>query len=271
MASVYQIVTDRIIEKLEQGVIPWRKPWSSEGVARNWVTQKPYRGINQLLLSDGEYLTFKQVQEAGGKVKKGAKSEIVVFWKMLEKETEEGDKETIPLLRYYRVFSIRDCEGIESKVIPVDPKEHDPIEQAEEVLSKYKDKPTISHNDSSAYYSPDMDLVNVPKMTLFDKAEEYYSTLFHELVHSTGHKSRLNRKEMQGDASFGSESYSREELVAEVGSAMICTMTGIDHVTLDNSASYLDSWIRALKGDSRLIIGASSQAQKAVEYILGES
>ena len=116
-----------------------------------------------------------------------------------------------------------------------------------------------------------MDLVNVPKMTLFDKAEEYYSTLFHELVHSTGHKSRLNRKEMQGDASFGSESYSREELVAEVGSAMICTMTGIDHVPLDNSASYLDSWIRALKGDSRLIIGASSQAQKAVEYILGES
>ncbi|MCM3089154.1 zincin-like metallopeptidase domain-containing protein [Bhargavaea ginsengi] len=268
--SVYEIVTAKIIEQLEKGVVPWRQPWASGG-AVNWKTQKPYRGINTFLLEPGEYATFKQIQEAGGKVKKGAESHIVVFWKWLEKENEEtGEPEKIPYLRYYRVFEInKQAEGLESRRCE-SAFDHDPIEEAEEVVKGYLNGPTYSYRSGRAYYQPARDHINVPPLKDYRDAAGYYSTLFHEMVHSTGHRSRLARPGVtRQEISFGDEVYSKEELVAEMGAAMLCGVAGIENETIENSASYLQSWLRALKEDSRLIVQAAAQAQKAADYILG--
>lgn len=278
MSKVYDIVTEQIIKKLEKGVIPWHKPWYSYP-AVNWVSQKPYRGVNQLLLDGGEYATWNQIKKAGGWVKKGAKSQIITFWKILkfkeEKEmtnVETGKTEIVehiervPMLRYYRVFNIKDCKGLKSKR-KVKKFEHDVIDKEEEIVNKYIDKPKIKHNTSEAYYSPSDDKVSLPYKEQFKDIEEYYSTLFHELVHSTGHGKRLNRKEIRRTGAFGSKDYSKEELVAEIGSAMLCSKAGIEQVTIDNSTAYIQSWLEALKKDTKMVIFAASQAQKAVEYM----
>src|SRR5699024_10281549 len=233
--------------------------------------QKPYRGINTMLLDGGEYATFKQIKEAGGKVKKGEKSHMVVFWKLTKFENEDektGEKEekTVPLIRYYRVFKVGEqTEGIEPKQQEV-AYDHDPIEEAENIIKNYMNCPDYTFNSGRAYYQPSMDVVNVPPMKDFDQIEEYYSTFFHEITHSTGHKSRLNRDgiiEMNG---FGSESYSKEELVAELGASMLCGVAGINNEIIDNSAAYIQSWLKALKNDKTLIVTASQQAQKASDY-----
>lgn len=264
--SVYNIVTERIIEKLEQGTIPWKKPWNAYP-AVNWVTQKPYRGINQLLLGSGEYATWNQVKKAGGSVKKGAKSEMVTFFKMLE--VEKGNEiETIPMLRYYRVFNIKDCERIEPKQ-KVETFEHDPIEEAERLVQNYTGCPEVVFGGGRASYAPGRDIIKMPERERFYTAAEYYSTLFHEMVHSTGHAGRLNRDGIEKYAAFGSERYSKEELVAEIGASMLCGVTGIGN-TIDNSVAYIQGWLGALKADSRLIVSAASQAQKAADYILGQ-
>ncbi|MED0665605.1 zincin-like metallopeptidase domain-containing protein [Bacillus badius] len=269
--KIYDIVTNKIIEKLEKGVVPWRRPWINGGAAVNWKTQKPYRGINTFLLEAGEYATFKQIQEAGGKVKKGEKSHIVVFWNLLEKENDEnGEIEKIPYLRYYRVFEINSqVEGLESKR-----KEqsfnHDPIEKAEEIYKGYANAPDYTFHSGKAAYYPTIDKINCPPLKDFPKVEEYYCTLFHEMIHSTGHKSRLARSGVTTqNVAFGDEVYSKEELVAEMGAAMLCGVAGIDNHTIENSASYIQSWLRALKEDKKMIISASQQAQKAVDYIQG--
>lgn len=268
--DVYQIVTDRIIKKLEQGIAPWRRPWNASGIAVNWKTQKPYRGINALLLEPGEYATFNQIKEAGGKVKKNAKSDIVVFWKWLEKEDEEtGETVKIPFLRYYRVFEINtQVEGLKSKrkIVEYD---HDPIEEAEKIFNGYRNAPTYTFNPGKAYYQPSTDRINVPPLKDFEIPEEFYCTLFHEMIHSTGHRSRLARPGVEQVASFGSETYSKEELVAEMGAAMLCGVAGIDNSTIDNSANYIGGWLRALKDDKRLVVQAAAQAQKAADWILG--
>lgn len=266
--KVYEMVTNQIIEKLEQGTIPWEKPFKS-GLAVNYVTQKAYRGINAWLLDGGEYATFKQITEAGGKVKKGAKSKIVVFWKLLDIEDEEtGEEAKMPLLRYYRVFKIGEqTEGIDPKR-NTDSYDHNPIEEAESVVKGYKNAPDYTSNSGRAYYAPKLDVVNVPPKEDFKEIEAYYSTFFHEIVHSTGHKSRLNRSGVAEFNGFGTENYSKEELVAELGASMLCATVGIENATLDRSASYIDSWLKALKDDRTMIIGASQQAQKAVDYIL---
>lgn len=270
------MITDQIITKLEEGTVPWRRPWIN-GMAVNWKTGRPYRGINTILLMGGEYATFKQVTEAGGKVKKGEKGQIVVFWKWIEKknadrETDKDDaKEKIPLLRYYKVFEINhQCEGLSSKRQDSS-FEHDPVIEAEAVVKGYEDRPSITYDPGSAYYQPSPDRVNVPPMKDFEDVHEYYSTLFHELIHSSGHPKRLNREGVTQPIQFGSEDYSKEELVAELGAAMLCGVTGIENTTLDNSASYIRSWLRALKNDKTLIVKASQQAQKASDHILGLS
>lgn len=269
--NVYEIITEKIIEKLENGVVPWRKPWISGG-AVNWKTQKPYRGINIFLLDAGEYATFKQIQEAGGKIKKGEKSHIVVFWKWLEKEDEEsGEVQKIPYLRYYRVFEINtQVEGLKSKREEMT-FNHNHIEKAEEIYKGYINSPDYTFYSGQAVYYPIVDKINCPPIKDFPKVEEYYCTLFHEMVHSTGHKSRLARPGVTTqNVAFGDEIYSKEELVAEVGAAMLCSVAGIDNSTIDNSASYIQSWLRALKEDNRLIVTAAAQAQKAADYILGK-
>jgi len=269
MTTVYQMVTDEIIKKLEAGTIPWRKPWRDTR-AVNWKTQKPYRGINALLLDPGEYLTFKQVQEAGGKVKKGAKYHIVVFWKWLEKKNEEtGNLEKIPFLRYYRVFELSQIEGLKSRRKDSETFYHDPIEAAEKIIEGYQYRPLITFAPGRAYYNPQTDTISVPALSEYQQPEEYYSTLFHEAIHSTGHKTRLNRTTLTEKTAFGSETYSKEELVAEIGAAMLCGTAGIENSTLENSAAYIQSWLRVLKKDSRMVVMAAGQAQKAADYILG--
>ncbi|MGN7457421.1 ArdC family protein [Paenibacillus pasadenensis] len=269
--KIYQLVTERILVLLERGVVPWEKPWRS-GRAVNWKTQKPYRGINTILLEPGEYATFKQVREAGGSVKKGEKGWPIVFWTFLEREREEQEPEKIPFLRHYTVFEInRQCEGLRSK------RGHSeeglepfcPLETAEQVVSGYEGGPRIKHAPGRAFYRPSADFISVPKPEDFFSAEKYYSTLFHEMVHSTGHENRLNRPGIVNSDLFGGESYSKEELVAELGAAMLSGVAGIESSTIENSAAYIAGWMRAIKDDAKLIVQAAGLAQKAADHILG--
>lgn len=266
--KLYEKITNRIIEKLEEGTATFQMPFV-KGVAKNHLSGKAYRGINQVLLDGGEYATFKQIREAGGKVKKGAKSETIIFWKMVEGEDEDtGDTIKIPLAKQYNVFKIgKDTEGIEPKE-ESEKFEHEPIAEAEKLIKDFANKPLITHESGRAYYSPSKDFVNVPPKRDFEEIHRYYSVLYHELVHSTGSKDRLNRPGIANIDHFGSKQYSKEELVAELGAAMLCGVTGIENFTIDQSASYIQSWIKALQNDHSLIVTASQQAQKAVDYIL---
>lgn len=267
--KIYKMVTNRMIQLLEIGIVPWRRPWRV-GAAVNWKNQKSYRGINTLLLEPGEYATFKQVSESGGKVKEGEKGHIVVFWTWLEKEDEKNGKiENIPLLRYYTVFEInKQCEGLNSKRND-QAYEHDSIEEAERICRGYQGAPHVSFQSGRAYYQPSNDIVSVPPLRDYLSPEEYYCTLFHEYVHSTGHTKRLHRSGITELVAFGDESYSKEELIAEIGATMLCGVAGIDNSTIDNSAAYVGGWLRKLKGDKRIIVQAAGQAQKAADYILG--
>ncbi|MFS0728354.1 ArdC family protein [Paenibacillus sp. 1P07SE] len=270
--KIYEMVTERIVQLLESGVIPWRRPWRS-GAAVSWQSGKPYRGINALLLDPGEYATYKQVSAAGGTVKKGAKGEIVVFWKWLEKKNDDtGEEEKVPLLRYYKVFRVdTQCEGIRSKREVGTPNDHDPIEAAEQLVSGYADRPPIRFAPGRAFYRPGDDVVSVPPLADYPQAEAYYSTLFHELVHSTGHARRLERP-LDQIAAFGDEVYSREELIAEMGAAMLCGVARIDNQTVESSASYINGWLQRIKeDDKRLLVQAAGKAQRAADYIQGNT
>lgn len=275
--NVYQVVTDKIIAELEQGRIPWEKPWTGAGNgAWNRVTGKPYSYINQLLLGKpGEWLTYKQATEAGGKVRKGEKASVCVFWKQIPVEDEDGKTKLVPMLRYYNVFHIDQCEGIEQKHHKEDEDgnavEFDPIEEAEEVLSNYLTREGIKLENvkgDKACYRPSHDDIILPRRDQFAQAEEYYSTAYHEATHSTGHKDRLNRIK---STHFGSGEYSREELVAEMGSAMSLNRLGIETKhSLRNSVAYIQSWLSVLKEDNRAVVYASSRAEKAVKLIFGD-
>lgn len=275
--DIYQIITDRILEQLDKGIIPWHKPWTGglEG-AYNYKSRKAYSVLNQMLLKHADaYLSWKQIQELGGKVKKGAKSEIVTFWKILpiEEELDDGTKvkKCIPLLKYYPVFWIGDVEGIERK--EEQRVAHDPVEEAENIVNLYMtsdNHPTLNRDKTSnrAFYSPLTDSVTVPEIGQYPEISEYYSTLFHELTHSTGHKTRLNR--LDKISFFGNEEYSKEELVAEIGAATLVNMAGLETAkSFNNSAAYIQGWSSKLRENKRMIVEASSKANKAVNYILG--
>lgn len=280
--SVYEMVTDRIIEQLENNIIPWQRPWTGiRSGAYNRISKKPYSLLNQMLLQhEGEYATFAQWQKIGGHVRKGEKSEIVVFWKIqpIEEEQEDGTKivKQIPLLRYYNVFHILQVEGVE----PL-PKEElndiEPIEKAENILRDYwtRENLTVEHKASDrAYYSPSHDLIHLPLFEQFTDANEYYSTAFHESVHSTMKETRCNRAEDRKGklVAFGSEEYSKEELVAEIGSASLMNIIGIEtSKSFKNSSAYIQGWLSKLRSDVKFIVSASSKAEKAVDYILGKA
>ena len=275
MSKVYQIVTDKIIAELEKGIIPWKKPWTGTNFARNWVTQKPYKGINKMLLDPGEYLTWNQIKDAKGSLKKGTKSHLVVFWKQNVysniKDNGEKEEKLIPCLRYFNVYNINDCIGIESKLVDQLFIDNNPIEDAENVISKYLIKSNCKlefiKGSDRAFYSPSEDKIVMPIIKQFNSTEEYYSTLFHENIHSTGHISRLNR--LTKNAGFASQIYSKEELCAEIGATILCNEIGIDtSKTFQNNVAYIQSWLKALKNDKTLIMSASSQAEKAVNLIL---
>lgn len=273
--SVYEIVTERIISEMEKGVIPWRKPWKGGMAKFNRVSKKGYSWLNSMMLPyEGEYASLKQWNELGGSIKAGEKGFIVTYWNWLDKVDGVNDDGTphikkIPFLRYYRVWHISQVEGVEP--LPEDAiKDNMEIESAEDIVYEYffrePCKLYVEESDR-AYYMPMTDEVHVPELKQFVCSEEYYSTLFHEMTHSTGHESRLNR--INSIAAFGGENYSKEELVAEMGSAMLCSVAGLDDKkTFKNSVAYLQNWLSVLRNDPKMIVSASSKAEKAVEYIL---
>ena len=274
--NAYQVITDRIIGLLKSGTVPWHKPWKGGGPVKNLVSKRAYRGINQFLLGCSDYaspfwLTFNQAKKLGGSVKKGEKSTPVVFWKLLETEDQEaGEKKEIPVLRYYRVFNIEQTEGIEGPEPEAqEQREFTPIERCEQVMKNMPNPPRVQYKKQAAWYRPSDDLINLPKPESFESESEFYCTWFHEAAHSSGAKHRLNRPSLIDMCPFGSTNYSKEELVAEMTAAFLCGETGIENQTIDNSAAYINGWLKKLRNDEKLVIHAAAQAQKAVDYILG--
>ncbi len=287
MKDLYSEIASRIIEQMEAGIIPWRKPWAgTRAGAISHATGRPYSLINQMILDrPGEYLTFNQIQQEGGRIRKGSKARFVVFWKKYLREKKsangapvfdaDGEKvlEALPVLRYFQVFHIDDTEGIEPKFTGENITPPDPNAAADAALMDYVCREDIRLEQlitDDAYYSPAFDLIHLPIIEQFDSAAEFYSTAFHEATHSTGHKTRLDRfPSNMAAAAFGSENYSKEELVAEIGAASILHILGMETPqSFKNSAAYIQSWLRALKNDKRMIISAAARAEKAVNLIL---
>lgn len=284
--DAYEKVTERIMALLDAGVVPWRKPWKGRaaGMPKNYASGKEYHGANVFLLAFGGlgegfnsryWLTFNQAKERGGMVKKGSKGFPVVFYKLLEKDDAvNGEKDKFPMLRYSTVFNFDQIEGLERKpddLSEIETIEFNRIEAAEKVIEGMPKRPEIVWNEQRASYSPSRDIVNLPRPETFEVEDAYYSTAFHELGHSTGHESRLNRKGMHGQvAAFGSADYGKEELIAEMTSAFLCAVSGIDNTRIEQSAAYVEGWRKAINADRRLVVQSASAAQKAADFILGK-
>jgi len=270
----YDRITERIVNLLSQGTVPWHKPWQVKtGLPRNLVSQKPYRGINVFLLMAMNYesphwLTLRQANLLGGQIKPGEKSCPVVFWKpMPVKDKETGEERKIPFLRLYHVFNVAQCAGL--KHLP--PAGEAALVQTlpAEIVARMPQPPVIKHGMAMASYSPAEDTVGMPNRERFNAEADYHATLYHELVHSVGHEKRLKRAGIVDRNGYGSEPYGKEELIAELGSAFLCGYTGIVDRTISRSAAYIEGWLKALKQDKTLIVHAAAQAQKAADYILG--
>lgn len=283
-SDVYQIVTDKIIELLEKGVTPWRKPWNAANNAirpQNYKSKHQYKGINFFILAacfeNPFFLTFKQISEMGGKVIKGEKATQIFHWnwnffdadgKRVKTEKEAFKK--FPSLKYYNVFNAPQIEGIEFEMPPVvELQENQKIENCENLVRSCENLTLEFKNKKKAFYSPSRDVVNMPTIEQFDDSPEYYSTLFHEMGHWTGHKTRLNRfKKGAKSAAFGSKEYGKEELVAEMCSAFLCFDCQIDLPKLvENQAAYLGGWLNTIRADNKILMTAAAQAEKAAKFI----
>lgn len=278
--DIHQAITDRFVEQLRRGTVPWQKPWVS-GV-QNIVSRKPYRGINAFLLGMSErtspfWLTFKQASDLGGHVRKGEKSMPVIYYKILEKRDAAGEvvlrgdgtAARIPFIRWANVFNLDQTEGITPPRLTTLESPSDPIEKAEAIVKNARVCP-IHTAGFAALYSPSEDVIRMPAHTTFRSQAGYYQTLFHEMTHATGHSSRLDREGVTQPIQFGSERYSREELIAELGSAFLSNEAGIlSDVQFENSTAYLSSWIEKLENDPRMIVSAASHAQRSTDFILG--
>jgi antirestriction protein ArdC len=284
--TVFDVVTGRLIEALERGTVPWRKEWDAPGfrIPLNLTSGKPYQGINFFLLSlAGEtfgspyWLTFRQALERGGHVRKGAQGVPVFFWKVLERSDSDsehgrdGDRADRRFVaRYYTVFNVEQCDGIEYPKPELTTRDILPIEACDRIVAGYPNGPEIRHGSAGASYAPIGDVVRMPDRSAFHSPEGYYATLFHELIHSTGHPKRLARfDETCPPPPFGSPDYSREELVAELGAAFLCAQAGISNATLDNSAAYIAGWIKVLRSDKRAVVLAAGAASKAAALLSG--
>jgi antirestriction protein ArdC len=269
--KAYAVITERILLLLNQGVCPWRRPWSQLSLSpQNLASRRGYSGVNFLLLSalgfeSPWFLTFRQVAERGGLVKKGSRGFPVVYWS-LRKVADDGEEEPrkVPLLRLYTVFHASQIEGVALPALP-GRTEFNPVARAEAVIAGWRDGPRIVTGRTRASYRISADVIEMPDPTSFEPPAEYYSTLFHEMAHATGAAHRLNRTLSPHER----EPYSREELVAEMTAAFLCAHCGLDHEVIHNQAAYLANWIRALEGEPRLVITAAGQAQKAANLILG--
>lgn len=270
----YDRITERIVFLLTQGTVPWHKPWHVKtGLPRNLISQKPYRGINVFLLMAMNYesphwLTLRQANLLGGQIKPGEKSCPVVFWKPMKvNDKESGEERKIPFLRLYHVFNVTQCTGLKNV-----PKADDSAfiqTMPPEIVANMPQRPVIKHGMAMASYSPVSDVVNMLDQARFQSEDHYHATLFHELVHSTGHEKRLKRASIMERNGYGSDPYAKEELIAEMGSAFLCGYTGIVDRTINSSAAYLEGWLKSLKDDKTLIVQAAAQAQKAADFILG--
>lgn len=285
-SEVYSIVTESIINRLTtaiangETVAPWCKPWNGEnGVPTSGSSGKPYRGINRFILSLSEYsnpywFTIKQVVKLGGRVKyeEMKRATPVVLWNRIKKmDVATGKEKTFAMIRFFKVYNYEQCTGLPTKY-EAKPKEtitFEPIERAESVINGWKGKPVINHGGNRACYSPSSDTITMPAKESFNGNGGYYSTLFHECVHATGHPTRLAREEM-GKGAFGSHEYSKEELTAEMGAAILASYCGIES-TMGNSVSYLSHWLSKLKSEPTWLVSAAGKAQKAADMILGVS
>ena len=270
--DIYAEITNRIVSEMESGLIPWQKPWVASGGCVSYATGKPYSLLNQMLLGrSGEYATYQQIQAAGGYVRRGEKAHMVVFWKFLEKEDEEtGEVKQVPFLRYYNVFHIDQCEGLKAKHSKPLPQSAEADQKAEAIICGYLKSSGVrmTHQQGDrAFYRPSDDTITLPLLAQFKETSEYYSTAFHELIHSTGHSKRLNR--LDRTAFFGSEAYSKEELIAEIGASALVNPAGLETPrSFRNNAAYVQSWLKVLRNDRKMIVSAAGRADKAVSYIL---
>ncbi|MBK9721992.1 MAG: DUF1738 domain-containing protein [Saprospiraceae bacterium] len=292
-SNLYEEVTNKIIAMIEQGVAPWRRTWSTYGLARNYGTDHIYTGINLILMNNTMhpipyFLTFNQVMEQGGRIKKDAKAEKVIYFdvyykdgndKTLTKEeaiNRKKNREKIQILKfikYYNVFNLEDIEGIEFQIPDMELKPNEKIVRCESIIENMPNRPELRQIDANrACYAPELDFVNMPSIEQFESAEYYYATFFHELTHSTGHALRLAREEVMNPQKFGGIPYSKEELVAEMGASFLCSSVQIDYDHIvENNVAYLAGWLKVLNEDSKFIFKVASEAQKAADYILNRS
>lgn len=281
--NIYEKITNDFIAALSKDIVPWHQPWFGRTWAVSRTNGKPYSFLNQMLLGkDGEWLTFKQIEAEGGTIKKGCKAHYVVFWKFLSKyaEDENGEQKVVsqfPILKFYNVWHISETEGIKPKYEVHKPhNENEHIETAHKIYCDYfaREKESglwasVQTFNHEACYSPKRDCVTLPDITLFENSEEFYATAFHEMTHSTGAEKRLNRDGIVKFDHFGSEKYSKEELIAEIGSAFLCNQAELDpEKTFANSQAYVKGWLKVLKNDPKMVVLAASKAEQAAHYIL---
>lgn len=276
MYDVYNIITNRIIDLLEKGTVPWQRPWGGpKQHPKNLSSGRPYRGINVFMLNSAGYaspywISFNQAKERGGYVQKGQKGWPCIFWKWYEKTDEKtGEVTKSPFLRHYTVFNVEQCENVDYPTIEYPNPGHKSNDLCERLVSGMPNPPKMEWGGTQACYNPFNDTVSMPKPEWFKRAENYYSVLFHELTHSTGHKTRLNRKGVTDTIVFGSQTYGKEELVAEMGATYLCGYAGIENVVMETSASYIDAWLKKIRGNNRLVVQAAAHAQRSTDYILG--
>jgi len=284
--TAYEVVAQTIIKQLENNVAPWRKEWIAYGYKpKSMSSGKTYKGMNFMLLTfeamDKGYEspwwgTFKQITERGGVVTKGEKGTPVVLWKQFETENADGDKKKAVVMRYFTVFNAQQATWEDGKAPayekPTARNSVEVVESAQKIMDNYfarDNAPSLAFGGNRAYYSPSRDGIQLPQQSNFVSDSSFYATAFHEMGHSTGHKSRLNRDGIVENHYFGSELYSEEELVAEFTSAFLCSETGVLPETLDNSTAYIKSWLKVLKNDPKMLVKAVGRAQKATNFITG--
>ena len=278
--NVYETITAKIIDSLETGVVPWARPWQATqyGSYRNAATDRPYRGLNVLLLNmvaiikgfvDPRWLTFRNAEKLGGHVKKGEKGVGIIFWKFVPANKDGADdvqpgdddnEKVVPLVRVYTVFNVEQCEGLKIDELYEQEAPDSSFPDAEKILTL----PNIKHGGNEAYYSQARDFIAMPNREHFESPEFYFSTALHEVVHWTGHPSRLHRK---FGKRFGDNDYAFEELVAEIGSAFIGAGSGIPFEEMRHP-EYINSWLQILKKDNRAIFTAAAKAQNAADFVL---
>ncbi len=270
--DIKQEITDKIIKHMESAGADWKKPWTStnKGLPRNGISQTMYTGINSVHLqlqgflqgyASPDWYTYKQASSIGAQVRKGEKSTFGIFYSPIKiKDKTTGDDKSIPMLKSFYLFNRAQIDGLPE--VEIVQNVVDSLEAVEQIVHKVG--AVVKHGQSGAFYVPSADYIGMPDIDAFNSSPDYYSTLLHELTHWTGHKSRLDR------FAEGVDAYAIEELIAELGSAMLCGIVGIVDSTVDGHAKYLNHWLTGLRNDKNLIMQASSKAWQAVQFVKEE-